>query len=126
MLSLLLLLLRQKVRPTILVHVFAQLQSKPLFRRIEALEYYTEQEAKLKSDFDSAKETALKTPLGIAFVTFESVNMAKEVYDSFQHSIFDVGFEPPESSSSRLLKIHQWKVGRPSRSHFAACDEITC
>ena len=34
------------------------------------------------------KERALEDPLGIAFVTFESEKMAKDVFDAFSKSIF--------------------------------------
>ena len=37
---------------------------------------------------EEEKERALEDPLGIAFVTFESEKMAKDVFDAFSKSIF--------------------------------------
>ena len=48
--------------------------------------------------FLEEKEKALKQPVGIVFATFKSINNAKEVFDSFQRSVLQCGFEPPTSS----------------------------
>jgi len=74
------------------------------------LEYYTEEEARLEAEFLAERERSLGKPLGLAFVTFKSVNMAKRVYDSFQHSFWEFKFVPPASSLSGYLKVYDWKV----------------
>ncbi len=79
--------------------------------RVDAVEYYGQLETDLREEFDREQREALGSPLGIAFVTFRSVNMAKEVHDSFQRrSVLDWGFRPPASSSSAQLKVKDWKV----------------
>ena len=55
----------------------------------------------MTQEFEKEKEAALKDPLGIVFVTFKSVNMAKDVYDAFRRSIVECSFQPPVSSVSR-------------------------
>lgn len=48
--------------------------------------------------------------LGIVFITFESLNMSKEVYDSFQSGFLQFSYKPPASSKSAILKPEDWKV----------------
>ncbi len=46
---------------------------------MDAMRYYSEQEEELKEEFEQERREALSKPLGIAFVTFHTINMAKEV-----------------------------------------------
>ena len=62
----------------------------------------------LTKQFHEEKEKSLKQPIGIAFVTFATLNDAKEVFDSFQRSILQCGFEPPASSLSSILRPKNW------------------
>ncbi len=79
--------------------------------REKATEYYKHLEEELKLELNVRREESLGAPVGIAFVTFRSVNMAKEVHDSFQRrSILDWGFLPPQSLEAALLKVKDWKV----------------
>lgn len=74
------------------------------------LEHYTSEETRLITAFDKEKESSLRTPLGIVFVTFESVNMSKQVFDAHRQGFFSWNWEPPHSSLSSILKPKQWKV----------------
>jgi len=74
------------------------------------LEYYSEEEARLEAEFLEERRRSLGQPLGLAFVTFKSVNMAKKVYDSFQRSFWEFNFTPPSSSISAEIKVSKWKV----------------
>lgn len=75
-----------------------------------ATEFYEEQVEKLTKDFLDEKEKSLKHPVGIVFITFRSINNAKEVFDSFHRSVLQCNYEPPSSTLSSLLKPKQWKV----------------
>ena len=55
------------------------------FHRQDGCGYYEDLENKLEADFATAREEALRSPLGMTFVTFGSINMAKTVYDSFRY-----------------------------------------
>ena len=59
-------------------------------KKRSGLEFYEEETAKYSEEFEKEKEKALKSPLGIAFVTFRTLAMSKEVYDAFRKSIFQV------------------------------------
>merc|ERR1719312_1336866 len=74
------------------------------------LEFYEEETAKYSQEFEKEKEKALKSPLGIAFVTFRTLAMSKEVYDAFKKSFFQFYPQPPESSLSSILKPERWRV----------------
>lgn len=43
---------------------------------MDAIDYYTEDEAKWKTRCEEEKATAYQTPLGVAFVSFQSETMA--------------------------------------------------
>lgn len=76
---------------------------------VDALEYYVEEEHRLREKVDSERIAALKKPLGIAFVTFMSVETAKLVY-RHHRSTFGCGHDPPPSSVSGMLKPRRWHV----------------
>ena len=62
-------------RPQVVLWVFILV----VFLRVDAMEYYSGLETDLKEEFDRERKEALSSPLGIAFVTFNSVNMSKTV-----------------------------------------------
>jgi len=76
--------------------------------KLEATEFYQQLVDDLSKQFHEEKEKSLKQPIGIAFVTFATLNDAKEVFDSFQRSILQCGFEPPASSLSSILRPKNW------------------
>ena len=81
------------------------------FTKTEGLEFYGEQKQLLLDEFEKTKELALKEPLGIAFITFKSYQMAKDVNDAFRTSISTCWkARPPKSSLSSILKPQNWNV----------------
>ena len=73
--------------------------------------FYGQEKQKLLEEFETEKEAALKNPLGIAFVTFKSYQMAKDVHDAFKTSLFTCWkARPPKSSLSSILKPQNWNV----------------
>lgn len=78
--------------------------------QFSATEFYEEQVDRLTKDFIDEREKSLKHPVGIVFITFDTINQAKEVFDSFRRSVLQCNFDPPRSSISSLLKPQNWKV----------------
>ena len=64
----------------------------------------------LTQKFLEEKNKSLKQPVGIVFVTFDTINHAKEVFDSFQRSALQCRYVPPESSLSSILRPQNWLV----------------
>ena len=48
-----------------------------LWYQVDAIEYYTEEEKLLQEECEKEKVTAYQDPLGMAFVTFQTDNMAE-------------------------------------------------
>lgn len=46
--------------------------SPPLWLQVEAIEYYTKLEQRLKEEYKKEKEKVNEKPLGMAFVTFHN------------------------------------------------------
>ena len=79
--------------------------------KLDGMEFYGEEKQKLLEKYEEEKNEALTTPLGIAFVTFKSYQMAKDVHDSFRTSMFTCWkARPPKSSLSSILKPQNWNV----------------
>ncbi|XP_054283648.1 calcium permeable stress-gated cation channel 1-like isoform X1 [Macrosteles quadrilineatus] len=76
---------------------------------VDAIDYYTDEESRLQAQVDLERTTALKRPLGIVFVTLVSIAAAKKIYSDHQRRYACLN-NLPESSVSRRLKHHRWKV----------------
>ena len=76
----------------------------------QGLEFYEEETARYSEEFEKEKEKSLRSPLGIAFVTFKTLAMSKEVYDAFRRSVFQFRLTTPDSSLSSILKPEKWRV----------------
>lgn len=76
---------------------------------VDAIEYYAEEEARLRNQVDQERESALKKPLGIAFITLISVEAARKIYDDHKPS-YKCSNNPPTSSVSCHLEPHNWHV----------------
>jgi hypothetical protein len=76
---------------------------------VDAIEYYAEEEARLRNQVDHERAAALRKPLGIAFVTLISVEAAQKIYDDHKPS-YKCSNNPPSSSVSCHLKPHYWVI----------------
>lgn len=76
---------------------------------VDAINYYTEEEATLKEDCEKEKVKAFQDPLGVAFVTFENVAAAERIYSDFQ-PICKASTNPQPSSIHNELNIVDWEV----------------
>jgi len=79
-------------------------------KKHQGLEFYEEETARYAEEFEKEKEKSLRSPLGIAFVTFKTLAMSKEVYDAFRRSVFQFRLTTPDSSLSSILKPEKWRV----------------
>ncbi|XP_050426981.1 calcium permeable stress-gated cation channel 1-like [Adelges cooleyi] len=78
---------------------------------LDALEYYSQEESRLDAELEEEKQSALKRPMGIAFVTMTTLRSARKIYQDHVNKI--TIFErprPPTSSVSDLLQPHKWVV----------------
>ena len=64
----------------------------------------------LTQQFLEERDKSMKHPVGIVFITFKSLNGAKEVYDSFKRSVLQCNFQPPASTLSSVLRPQNWIV----------------
>ncbi|CAL8313659.1 unnamed protein product [Lota lota] len=93
---------------------------------VDAIEYYSNQEAALLEEVSKQRELVPQRPLGMAFVTLQSEAMAKFILKDF--NALDcggrvdsdgsqagcgcgcIGWEPQPSAHSASLKVKRWKV----------------
>ena len=79
--------------------------------KLEGMDFYGEEKQKLLEEFETEKSGALKEPLGIAFITFKSYQMSKDVHDAFKTSVFTCwNARPPKSSLTSMMRPYQWNV----------------
>nr|CAD7585978.1 unnamed protein product [Timema genevievae] len=78
-------------------------------RTVDAIEYYSEEESRLRGALEDERTTALKRPLGIAFVTLMSTEAARKMYADHRPTC-KCENNPSSSSVSRHLEPHRWQV----------------
>ncbi|XP_059897087.1 CSC1-like protein 1 isoform X1 [Gadus macrocephalus] len=94
--------------------------------KVDAIEYYSNQEAALLEEVSKQRELVPQRPLGMAFVTLQSEAMAKFILKDFNAldcgggadseagrvgcGCACVGWEPQPSPHSAALKVKKWKV----------------
>ncbi|CAG2057542.1 unnamed protein product, partial [Timema podura] len=78
-------------------------------RTVDAIEYYSEEESRLRGALEDERTTALKRPLGIAFVTLTSTEAARKMYADHRPTC-KCENNPSSSSVSRHLEPHRWQV----------------
>uniref|UniRef100_T1IPX9 CSC1/OSCA1-like 7TM region domain-containing protein n=1 Tax=Strigamia maritima TaxID=126957 RepID=T1IPX9_STRMM len=76
---------------------------------VDAIQYYIKEENRLTAEVEREKIEALKNPLGIAFVTFDSEATASQVYNDHQMSC-KCSHNPPNSGVARQLDSYAWEV----------------
>ncbi|KAF6116639.1 transmembrane protein 63B [Phyllostomus discolor] len=81
--------------------------------QVEAIEYYTKLEQKLKEDYKREKEKVNEKPLGMAFVTFHNETITAIILKDFNVCKCQgctCRGEPRSSSCSESLHISNWTV----------------
>ncbi|XP_047108351.1 calcium permeable stress-gated cation channel 1 [Schistocerca piceifrons] len=76
---------------------------------VDALEYYTEEEANLREKVDTERNAALRRPVGVAFVTLASTDAAQKVFEEHKATL-QCASNPPHSTLSKQLRISEWRV----------------
>lgn len=98
---------RTGIRPTMRPHVCGRCCCGS--QKVDAIEYYSALEADLKLRCEEEKVTAYQDPQGIAFVSFQTDNMAEKVLADFGLACKGSNSCPP-SSVAKELNIIEWDV----------------
>ena len=80
----------------------------PCQQKVSCIEYFTQEEVKLRNLKLKEKEKALKNPLGMAFITFQNINHARQVLRDHKNSILSFKRTSPESKLA--MEAHNWRV----------------
>eukprot|EP00092_Neocalanus_flemingeri_P009447 GFUD01010165.1.p1 GENE.GFUD01010165.1~~GFUD01010165.1.p1 ORF type:complete len:846 (+),score=190.82 GFUD01010165.1:77-2614(+) len=80
----------------------------PCVNKVSCIEYFTEEEVKLRELIEKEGIEARKVPLGMAFVTFENINHARHVLRDHKNSILNFKKTAPESKLD--MNPHKWRV----------------
>jgi len=81
-----------------------------LSSKVEVIEWYSSEEQRLTREVQRQRELSINSPLGMAFVTFTSLNDSKGVYDDHKRAAFWCSTKPPMSSLSSTLRPDKWRV----------------
>ncbi|XP_051544168.1 CSC1-like protein 1 isoform X2 [Myxocyprinus asiaticus] len=103
--------------------------------KVDAIEYYSSQEAALVEEVNKLQESDQLAPLGMAFVTLQNVYMASYILKNFNALDcgcgargvageemmggvkWGCGREPQPSSKSTELRVRRWKVSYAPNPH---------
>nr|CAD7397451.1 unnamed protein product [Timema poppensis] len=83
-------------------------------RTVDAIEFYSEEESRFRGALEDERTTALKKPLGIAFVTLTSIEAAQKMYADHRPTC-KCENNPSSSSVSRHLEPHRENLSLPSK-----------
>lgn len=78
-------------------------------KETDAIEYYTQQEDKYIDNVDKERQRSLTRPLGIAFVTFSTIESAERIVEDYACSA-RLLLHTPESKYTKDLNSNQWIV----------------
>jgi len=83
----------------------------PCSARVTVVDFYHQKLVELEAKVEKRREISLNSPLGMAFVTFQSVNDAKQVYEDHEKNVLRMCREQrPLSSLSTSMKTENWKI----------------
>jgi len=88
--------------------------------KVDVAEYYTVKEDQLRAEVQKETELAQHKPLGMAFVTFSSINHSKKVRDAHRGAAwwhFWCKRNPPMSPLSPSLRPELWRVSYAPLPH---------
>ena len=66
--------------------------------QVSAVHYYTDQVTRLQKEVERLTEESLRSPLGIAFVTFDNIKCSKTFYDDHKSSYMTCFKSKPQQS----------------------------
>jgi len=79
----------------------------PCVNKVSCMEYFTEEEVKLKEMIEKEEIRAKECPMEMAFVTFENINHARKVLRDHKNSILYLKYKPP--GSKLAMNPHKWR-----------------
>ncbi|CAL1280969.1 unnamed protein product [Larinioides sclopetarius] len=97
--------IRPKMRPYYCGHLCVCSKCE----QVDALDYYGEEENALATAVDRQRSVSLLKPVGLAFVTLKTEEMAERIYKDHQKRC-QCSANPPSSSYSRQLNPYNWNV----------------
>jgi len=80
----------------------------PCVKRVNCVDFFTEEEDRLRKKVKQRGQASLQSNLGIAFVTFKNINHARHFLRDHKNSILHLKHNPPESSLP--MKSNKWGV----------------
>jgi len=80
----------------------------PCIEKVPCVEYYEKEEKRLREKIEVARTLSLNSKLGLAFVTFNSINHARRVHRDHKYSLLNFKHSPPTSALN--LRPKKWKV----------------
>jgi len=80
----------------------------PCVGRVNCVDFFTEEEERLRKKVHDRSQRAIQSNLGIAFITFKNINHGRQVLRDHKNSILHFKHSPPESSLP--MRSHKWRV----------------
>ena len=80
----------------------------PCQGKVPCIDHFTQEEVTLRQRLEEEKEKATQFPLGMAFITFQNINHARQVLSDHQTSILSLKRKAPESKLA--MEPHKWRV----------------
>ncbi|CAL4071629.1 unnamed protein product, partial [Meganyctiphanes norvegica] len=78
--------------------------------KVDAIEFYAEEENRLNNEVENEKIKSLHRPTGVAFITFDTIENAKRVMRDHKNRCRCLGSHPPGSSVYGDLKPQNWVI----------------
>ncbi|XP_015924374.2 CSC1-like protein 2 [Parasteatoda tepidariorum] len=97
------------IRPRMRPHYCGHICVCSRCEQVDALDYYTEEEHALATAVDRQRSVSLLKPVGLAFVTLKTEEMAERIYKDYQKHC-QCTVSPSSSSYSRQLNPYNWTV----------------
>jgi len=83
----------------------------PCTKKVKVVDYFEEKLSELRIEVAKSTQLALASPIGMAFITFKSLNDARKVFEDIDRSQWYEHKPPPQLSSISLsLRVSDWKV----------------
>ncbi|CAG7833945.1 unnamed protein product [Allacma fusca] len=100
---------KKGVRPKLRPHFCGKLLCCCAVKKIDAIDYYRSVEVLFDGLVEAERKQSLSHPLGIAFITFQNVEMAQCVVTDYRFTVQCL-HQRPHSYFSRKLKASQWVI----------------
>jgi len=96
----------------------------PCVDKVACMEYFIEEETKLKDLIEKEEKRAKERPLQMAFITFENINHARQVLRDHKNSILYLKYRPP--GSKLAMNSHKWRVWYAPAPNDIIWENLSC